>query len=316
LPPEDLNEKEIGHYLFFDKRLSVNGTKSCASCHDPAMAFTDGYHRSIGADGDIHERNSSSLINVGRRHFLTSGNSSIRTLEQQVQLPLFNHRFIELGNDSMNLETLRQFELDSIYQRLMASSRREAIMNWKFIERCLAAYCRSLVSRNSRYDRVIKGAEQFDRKEADGFALFTSARLHCNACHGGIDFDEPRDSVNFFSANGFFQPDASHALRKFSVDDGLFNFTKVPGDQGKFRVPTLRNCMLTAPYMHDGSVNDIDSVFAIYSRGGLRGAPRHPLISGFELTEDDATSLKAFLKTLTDTSYLKRPLFINPFKTD
>lgn len=306
-------EAEIGHYLFFDKRLSFNNTKSCASCHDPQLAFTDGYHRSIGANGDIHKRNAPTLLNLADNRYFTYADSSIRSIHDQVQIPLFNRQFIELGSGLKFNEILNAINRDPLYQRLFKKIGIDSC-SMDQLSRFIEAYCLRLVSRKSRFDLVMQGKAQFSAEEKNGYDLFIGPKLKCGSCHGGIDLDQPVDSSTIYANNGFFEKDSSHVKRNFNTDWGLFELTRNESDKGKFRIPSLRNCLITAPYMHDGSVSALDTLIKIYSKGGRSDLNVHPSIRSFELNPYEQRNLLLFLQALTDTGYLSHPYFCDPFK--
>lgn len=311
-PNNEKIKQEAGHYLFFDKRLSFNNTKACSSCHDPALAFTDGYHRSIGANGDLHKRNSPTLLNISDNPYFTYSDSTIHQLHQQVQIPLFNTQFIELGTLLKKEEILSQINNDPIYQNFQQKEGKGKY-EWNDIRENLAAYCKGLLSFQSKYDRVVRQEAAFTPDENEGAILFSSTTLGCRNCHGGQHFNTPISGNSFYANNGFYAPDSSHVNRKFSTDKGLFELTNKPSDIGQFKIPTLRNCVLTAPYMHDGSINTLDSVLVVYAQGGNHHANKHPFITGFPLSGKQKNQLIQFLQTLTDTSYLDKDYFKDPF---
>lgn len=305
-------EAEIGRHLFFDKRLSYNNSKSCASCHDPYLAFTDGYHRSIGANGDIHKRNAPSLLNLAENRNFTMSDSTIHKISLQVEIPLFNTQFMELGAGLKKDEILSTINNDSLYKILFSKIKLKS-SEWNDLSLFIESYCLGLVSRDSKYDRVISGKESFTNDEEKGFKLFFSKNLGCSSCHGGIDFDSPVNTQYLYSHNGFFTKDSSHVQRKFGDDFGLFELTGYEVDKGKFRIPSLRNCAITAPYLHDGSINTLDSLISVYGKAGYGYLPPHPAIKGFEISSIEKKQLMLFLQTLTDTSYLSNRYFIDPF---
>lgn len=304
--------RKAGHYLFFDKRLSYNNTKSCTSCHEPTMAFTDGYHRSLGANGDVHKRNAPTLLNISANHFFTFADSSVHSIYDQVALPLFNTRFTELGAGADKDGILNKLRVDSLYRVLFRQSGAQ-VFDWDFIRKALESYCMGLNSYGAKYDAVQKGKAAFTEDEQKGKELFFSETLRCGHCHSGDNFNLPKQGTGMYINNGFFEPDSSHVNRKFSQDMGLNEITHDVKDIGKYKIPTLRNIALTAPYMHDGSVNTLDSVIAFYAKGGNHHPAQDTLIRGFVITSVQQQQLLSFLKTLTDTSYLGNGYFRDPF---
>ena len=168
--------------------------------------------------------------------------------------------------------------------------------------RALASFERSLLSGNSAYDQYIRGDENALSPDAKaGLELFKSERLGCNNCHSGILF------TNFQFANIGLDAD-------YTSDPGLTRITRDYADEGKFRVPSLRNVEVTAPYMHDGSLSTLDEVIDHYASGGINHPVKSPLITGFQISSQEKDQLIAFLKSLTDEEFLNNPDFQNPFK--
>jgi len=316
-------EARIGQLLFFDTRLSVNNSKSCASCHIPSLAFTDGLSTPLGAFGDTVIRNTPTLINLADNATYNWAAESITSLEQQSNIPLFGKHPIEMGNDSNNIQSLSFIFSDSKYIPLLKEKKITTI-DWKTVKTFIATYVRTFTFQNAKYDWVEKGKANFSKDELAGKKLFFSDRLNCRKCHNGIDFDEPE-----FTRMNTYQNIGLYNIGKDSLyannDNGLYNETKDIDDVGKFKIPSLRNIMLTAPYFHDGSAKNINEVIDSYSNGGreIKYGPNkgdgrlHPnknqFVEGFKITPKERMQLISFLKTLTDTSYLKNPFYSNPF---
>ncbi|MFY7965714.1 MAG: cytochrome c peroxidase [Chitinophagaceae bacterium] len=317
------SEAQIGRLLFFDTRLSVNGTKSCASCHLPELAFTDGFKTPLGAMGDAVKRNTPTLVNLADNETYNWAAESIVSLEQQSNIPLFGIHPIEMGNDSNNIHFLEFVYIDKNYATLLKSCKIEKI-DWNIVKHLIATYVRTFKFQNAKYDLVVKGKAKFTNDELAGKKLFFSDKLNCRKCHSGNDFDEPE-----FTRMNKYQNIGLYNIGKDSLyandDNGLFNESNDKDDIGKFKIPSLRNIMLTAPYFHDGSAANINDVIDSYSKGGrdikdgpFKGDGRlHPsknqFIEGFKITQKEHHQLISFLKTLTDTSYLKNPFYNNPF---
>lgn len=323
----------IGRYLFYDRRLSINKTKSCASCHDPAFAFTDGYRRSIGAFGDLHQRNSVSLVNVIFRKYLTASDPRIESPEMQINNPMF-HEPAELGwkgNEAVLIDRIRK---DPFYSSALPTVFRSGdAFTVQNIQYCICSFVKSLISFNAPYDGYCSDAatNPLTPSQLRGIALFSSQRLSCSRCHGGIDFSTPQivDSLSnrtYYFNTGLYNV---HGQSKYPGEDrGLSQVTGNSGDDGKFRVPSLRNLAFTAPYFHDGSAATLDEVIAVYERGGrnitngpLAGDGRtncnkSQLVGGFSLTLQERRDLIAFLLTLSDSSICHNPKYANPFAKD
>ncbi len=327
--PADTTAASLGHYLFFDSRLSYNNTKSCASCHAPEFAFTDGYRRSITASGDNVLHNSPSLINISMHRYFDLANPGITSLEKQHERPLFNTSPVELGAKGNEMLILNRLKADTMYQRLFSQvfPDQQAAISFQNITSSIAAYVRTLTSANADYDRFRRGdSNALSPDEKKGLSLFFSPRLGCASCHAGTYFTTATltgntDSIYFNT--GLYN--TGNRNRYPAADNGLAAFTGKTVDDGKFKTPSLRNVALTAPYMHDGSVNTLPEVIDIYEQGGrnISNGPlavngttnrnKSRLITGFSITPEEKKQLLAFLYALTDSSILVNPSFKNPF---
>lgn len=308
---------QLGKALFFEKRLSANSTKSCASCHAPEFAFTDGYKKSLGIEADIHPRNAPSLLNTVHYRHLNWATPHVTTFEQQMEGPLFNVVPLEMGANKEDNSIPERLAKDSGYVRLFRAAfpNEKHPFTWQPVINAIATYCRTLTSQNSPYDQYVKGDENALSEAAKrGEKLFLSARLKCAECHKPPFFTVASDTGQSYFNIGLYEdyPDDN---------EGLYEATQNPADKGKFRVPSLRNLVFTAPYMHDGSVANLQEVVAIYQRAGRhietgenagRGS-RHPnkdpRIMGFFLSETEKADLIAFLVALSDSTVLRNPHF-------
>ena len=271
--PMNAAKVRLGEVLFFDGRLSLTGAYSCASCHDPARAFTDGRAQARGALGDLHARNAPTLVNAAYAASLGWLDSGVRTLEAQHRVPLFNETPVELGFDRVAARRLDELRADPAIDQLLSEAF-DGLPPARFdvdqIVAALASYVRTLTFADSPFDRYAYWGEgALSRDALAGFALFASARTGCADCHGGFAFAGPVVSANVPNARAIFH-------------DGI-------------RVPTLRNVAVTAPYMHDGSLATLDDVLAFYSTVG-RDKP-------LELDADETRELRAFLESLTDRRF-------------
>lgn len=321
------NLQELGRYLFFDNRLSFNQTKSCSSCHDPKFAFSDGYRKSITASGDIADHNSPSLINCVNQSYFDWANPQVTSLEQQADRPLFNLHPIELGAKGMEEKILKRLKADSFYSKEFVKNFKEKDpVIFTNIKKALAAFTSSLISYNSPYDNYINGDTSALSPDAKkGMELFLSDKLKCARCHEPPSFFMNNKSIDSFYANiGLYNIGNTSSYP--SGDPGLKKITGKNTDDGKFKIPGLRNVALTTPYTHDGSVNSLDEMINIYAAGGrniyLHGpadgdgrtnANKSKLITGFLITNEEKKQLIDFLYALTDSSVLSNPSFQNPF---
>lgn len=310
----------IGQYLFFDTRLSKNGMKSCATCHAPEYAFTDGYRRTINIDAELLQHNTPSILNLQNYESLNWASPLIKTAKQQILGPLFKTHPIELGMDINNDSKLKEISVDENYQKLLKAENIKAL-NWELAIKYLSDYVEQINSRNSRFDKFLKHKIKLTNDEIAGKNLFYSNELNCSSCHGGIDFNQPENNETFANI-GLYNIGKNNEYA--NNDNGLYETTKNKSDIGKFRIPSLRNVSVTAPYFHDGSINSIEEVINIFSNGGQNISENqyagngilHPnnQIKPFKITEKETKQLVGFLNTLTDTSYLSTSFFVSPFK--
>lgn len=321
--PQPSIDAQLGRLLFFDARISVNNTTSCASCHNPQLAFTDGLKTPLGAFGDTVKRNTPTLINIAENETFNWAEEKIVSLQQQSNIPLFGKHPIEMGNDSTSNAALQFVFRDAMYLPLLQRKKISTI-NWYEVKNFIAAYVKTLKFSNSKYDATIKGKAVFNKDEAAGKKLFFSEKLNCIKCHNHQDFDEPEFTrMNHYQNIGLYNigTDSLYA----NDDNGLYNTSNDKDDIGKFKIPTLRNIAITAPYFHDGSAANLGEVIDHYARGGRLTATGknagdgklHPsknqFVEGFTITPLQKKQLIAFFNTLTDTSYLRNKYYSNPF---
>jgi len=323
---------ELGRRLFYDARLSINSTTSCASCHLQALAFTDGRPRSIGATGELHPRGAMSLVNTAYASRLTWANSLLDRLEDQALTPMFGENPVEMGMAGKETQIEQLLRSDPHYSRMLpkafpADENPYSVLN---VIRSIAAFVRTIVSFESPYDHFLRGDEDAMSDGAiRGMELFFSERLECFHCHGGFNFTDSTTHANAnvdrvgYHNTGLYNVDAFGA---YPADNtGLYDMTGDRRDMGRFKAPTLRNIAVTAPYMHDGSVSTLDEVISNYARGGRlldfgpnagdgrRSPYKSEFIRGFELSDTERSDLLAFLHSLTDQSILEDPALANPF---
>ena len=272
----------LGKALFFDPRLSRDGTISCASCHHPDRAFSDTVAISVGVAGGLGMRNSPTLANVAY-HPAFFRDGGVPTLERQVIAPVSDE--VEMDH---SLEGAAQaVGGDERYRRWsMLAYGRE--VDPYVITRALAAYERTLISGWSRFDRFFYQGQvtALTESEQRGWDLFRSDALNCLACHGGFDFSDH----SYQNIGQYMVYD----------DPGRERISLVPADNGKFKVPTLRNIALTGPYMHDGAMATLEEVLEHFATGGMPHPNRSPLLTTFVLSAQDKADLIAFLGSLTD----------------
>lgn len=322
---------QLGRRLFFDVRLSRNETQSCASCHDPARAFTEPLVTSQGSTGETHRRNSQGLANVAYATSLTWANPLLTTLEAQALVPLFGKEPVELGFGDREEELLGRLravpELEAEFQRAFPEAAEPVSV--ATLTRALASFQRSLISGNSAYDRYVYGneVEAMTRQQKRGMELFFSERLECDHCHSGFNFQDATvhettsEPILPFHNTGLYNEDGQGTYP--AKDPGLIELTGRPEDMGRFRAPSLRNVAVTGPYMHDGSLATLSDVLDHYAAGGharlVSGGEASPLqsgfVRGFTLTAQEKEDVLAFLESLTDTEFLTDPRFSAPSTT-
>lgn len=274
----------LGRRMFFDSRLSYNNTVSCASCHKASFAMSDNDQFSKGVDGKITLRNSTPLFNLAYHpSFFRDGGSP--TLEMQIIGPIENP--LEMNIPIIDLAT--KLNNHEEYRVLTKKAFGTNNVTPYTITRSLAAYMRTFISGNSRYDQFITGNSSIlSSIEKDGLALF-EGKANCKSCHSGFNF------TNFqFENNGLY---ANYP------DQGRGTITSNPLDNGKYRVASLRNVEITYPYMHDGSLATLEDVVEHYNNGGANHPNKSDKLVPLYLTETEKYALVAFLKTLTDNSF-------------
>lgn len=315
---------ELGRRLFFDIRLSGPGYMSCASCHKPERAFTDGRRVAIGITGQRHTRNTPTLANVAYLARFGWAQPKWEPLETQLRRPMFSEQPVEMGTRGHEVHVLGHIKSNSVYTALFQKAFPEDAgdISFETIGRAIASFQRTIVSGNAPFDRFRSGQlNALSTSARRGWGLFKDDRLKCATCHVPPHFTDAashaRDEPPFHNT-GLYNSDGRGALP--GTDQGLANETGKPDDVGRFRTPTLRNLTVTAPYMHDGSVPTLEDAIGHYAAGGRaaiggHASPRRTAgVTGFDITENEKRDLIAFLKSLTDEAFLKDPRYRTPFR--
>ena len=293
-------QTDLGRYLFFDPVLSRDGSVSCASCHHPDKGFADGRALSIGIDDHEVTRSAPTLWNVAfLNSFFWDGRAS--TLEEQMQGPLYDEHEMG-GNPQLLLDTLNEIPA---YRALFASafptdfSGGEEQIRLDHIYTALTAFQVSLISLNSRYDQYAHGyADALTEPEKEGMNIFRSFVARCAECHTPPLFTNQQIAVI-----GTPEPEG------MPFDPGAEVPMNEPSQRGGFKVPSLRNIELTAPYMHSGRFPTLREAAAFYTGGRGHAVPEgeelniHWHIWEPNLADDELDRLVDFLKTLTDESF-------------
>jgi len=291
----------LGRVLFYDKRLSANNTVSCASCHQQEKAFSDDAHRSEGFQGGLTRRHSMGLTNA--RFYLNGKffwDERANTLEGQVLKPIQDP--VEMGMDLVTLTGL--LASTDEYPVLFSEAFGTPDITSEKISHALAQFVRSMISYQTKFDQgVDSNWDNFNNDELEGAFLFASA---CAKCHQGT-LQSGKGAAN----NGIdFES---------SLDLGIAEVTGLVDDEGKFKIPSLRNVALTAPYMHDGRFTTIEEVIDFYSTGVLSSPSISPLMhhvnnGGIRLTPQEKADLLSFIHTLRDDEFMTNPKFGKPEK--
>ena len=290
---------ELGRRLFYDERLSGNGTYSCGSCHQQSLAFTDGLAHAIGSTGETHARSTMSLANVAYNASF-GWNERRWSLESQIEVPMNNDRPIEMGLKGRHPEVLARFGADGADTGRFRAAfpGEESPVTLSNIIKAIASFERVLISADSPFDRYLfkddgSGMSPAARR---GVTLFFSDRLRCSECHGSVNLSGP----TMFAGAMPSDPEA------------FFHDTGIAAQPTKFRAPTLRNIAVTSPYMHDGSLETLKDVVEHYARGGRHSREKSDRVKGFEISPSETADLIEFLRSLTDETFLTNPAFSDP----
>jgi cytochrome c peroxidase len=288
-----ISKKEsLGKKLFSEKILSKDSSISCASCHNPNLAFADTVAFSIGIYGRETKRNTPSVLNMKLRpHFFYDGRAA--SLEEQALMPIANQ-------DEMGLpiaEAIERLNKNDYYKNEFLKVFKQT-PNTKNLAAAFAAFENTLETVNSRYDDWSNNKVKFTKQEERGRQLFVGSKAKCFDCHFTEDFtDDSFKNIGLFNGNLF-------------TDSGRYYVTQKPTDIGKFKVPGLRNIAVTAPYMHNGIFNTLDEVLRFYNNPKgffphqINLDPRFNKPLG--LTKQEQKDIIAFLNTLTDKAYMRK----------
>lgn len=302
----------LGRALFYDPILSEDSTMSCGTCHQQRLAFTDGNALSKGVQGLFGVRNAMPLFNLAfqQGNFFWDGRSN--TLEDQAIVPVEDHLEMNETWENVELKLRRHATYPTEFKAAFGVEKKGEITR-ELVVKAIAQFERTLISVHSRYDQIVwenqgwpTDAEERGRK-LFFVEPFQQSNNHpgCSHCHGGPFFSD-----FLFKNNGL---DDVNELTEFK-DLGRGGVNNNVFDNGKFKVPSLRNVVLTAPYMHDGRFETLEEVLENYSQGGHGVINEDSNIQPFPLSEQDKTDLIAFLHMLTDTIALKNPNYSTPFE--
>jgi cytochrome c peroxidase len=287
MPADNINTParvELGKALFFDPRLSGNGASSCASCHNPSLGWSDGQKTAIGFGGVVLGRATPTIVNTAyNTQFMWDGRK--KSLEDQALGPM-------KAADEMNTDfpaVIARLASMPAYRALFEKAYPGEGVGEETIAKAIAAFERTVVSRDSAFDRWIAGdTRALTPEQYRGYKVFSNSdKGNCASCHSGPNFTD-----NGFHNIGIRSPGAN-------PDVGRYAIRKVAAMKGAFKTPTLRDVELTAPYFRDGSAATLRDVVEHYARGGDDRSNLSPDMKQLNLSEQDKSDLVAFLRALT-----------------
>ena len=284
--PYSAAKAELGRYLYFDKRLSSDGTVSCATCHDPKYGYTDGAPVSTGIRGQKGSRSAPTVIN---RAFSLAQfwDGRAATIEEQAKGPIANP--IEMGNT--HEAAAAAIAKIQGYRPMFVKAFGSDSVDIDRIAMAIATFERTVLSGNAPYDRYKKGDKNaMAPEQVRGMSVFFD-KAKCDRCHENSNF-----TLNAYANIGI-------GMDKLEPDLGRYVMTKDPRDWGVFKIPTLREIEHTAPYMHDGSLKTLEEVVDYYDKGGYANKNLDANIRKLNLTDQDKKDLVAFLKALSGAGW-------------
>jgi cytochrome c peroxidase len=285
--PQTQAKIELGRMLFFDVRLSRDYSLSCASCHDPEKAYSDGRSRAVGIGHKVLQRRSPSLLNSGYNS-VQFWDGRMKSLEEQAQAPIMAKGEMNMADEKTVVARLRAApEYKSRFQDVFGDE-----VSLKNAAKAISAFERTLVTPDSPFDNYARGDKQaLSGEQKRGLVVFFG-KASCTQCHNGANFTDNK-----------FHPLGGNN----DGDDGRFVVSKDPADQGAFKTPSLRNVALRPPYMHNGSISTLKEVIDLYDRGGGDG-PKSSLLHRLDLTPSEKDDLLSFLSALNG----RLPLIAKP----
>jgi cytochrome c peroxidase len=321
--PQTPEKISLGQKLFFDRRLSVDGTVSCSTCHDPALAFTDRKRTSVGVKGRTGQRNAPTILNAlyNKTQFW---DGRVNTLEEQAALPIVNS--VEMGHPNLDAAVAQIAAVGEYQQAFRVVFGRPP--NGPDLLRAIASYERTQLSFDSPFDHFIAGDKNaIDASAKRGWELFNT-QARCNKCHALTD--TTRDVTNLIDndfhnigvlivrhnvvalarqAKQLIKTGDTSAIDQAAIQTdmsalGRFLVTKKEPDIASFKTPNIRNVLVTGPYFHDGSHETLWDVIDHYNKGaGLQDPYLDQDIQPLALTENDIDDLVAFMASLTSPNY-------------
>lgn len=309
--PQTIEGIELGKMLFYDPILSVDSSISCSSCHQLQGSFTDNAAVSTGVQNRKGTRSAMALVNLA---FMNKGlfwDGRIKTLEAQALLPVEDH--LEMAeNWTVAEQKLRRHKnYPTLFRKAFGISARAEITR-DLAAKAIAQFERNIISKDAKFDKFKQDPDKYPLTddELSGYQMFFNITpslpdAQCGHCHTGSLL-----TTNDYMNNGLQEAADFESFK----DKGLGGFTGNKFDNGKFRVPTLRNMGFTAPYMHNGSLANTDDVMNHYISGGKYSPNKDPLVQQVKLNNIQKNQLLLFLKTLDDSTFVKNPAYKNPFQ--
>lgn len=299
---------ELGRYLFYDPILSSDYSVSCATCHEQSFAFADNDQFSFGIDGQLTARNSMPLFNLAwNEAFFWDGRA--KTIEEQVFFPVRDHKEMNLSWT----EAEKRIRKSRFYRKKFKEAFGSSTIDSVLIAKAIAQFERSLISSNSKYDQALRGEAYLSKDEYDGFVLMNDQSMaNCLHCH-------PTDANALATTGKFSNNGLQNATSPSDYSDkGRFDHTRQDKDVGLFKIPSLRNVAVTAPYMHDGRFKTLEEVLDFYSEGVNKSYNVDPKmttahVGGVQLTAEEKRKIICFLNALTDSTFLTNPQYANPW---
>lgn len=307
--PVTIEGAELGRYLFYDPIISSDSSVSCSSCHNQKAAFSDAPKTlSVGVNGQKTERNAMPLFNLAwYPAFFSDGKAS--SLEQQVSHPI-------TAKNEMNMQwelVLKKLNANKFYSKRFRKVYDSNMIDSIQVTNVIAQFLRTLISHQSNFDKVLAGKRRFTDEERKGLLLVSNQTrgdcLHCHPSDGHALLTTLK-----FSNNGL---DSIYNADDYK-DKGRGAVTGNKNDNGKFKIPSLRNVALTAPYMHDGRFKTLEEVLDFYSTGvhmsaNIDSKMGYAYQGGVKLSNEEKKDIIAFLNTLTDSVFINKKEFSNPF---
>lgn len=284
--PYTAKKAELGEYLYFDKRLSANGTVACSSCHGVHRGFADANKISEGIDGRVGTRHAPTVINAAYEKLLF-WDGRAHSLEEQATGPIANYNEMADSKDAKVAFSECCDRVNAIpgYRKLFKEAFGSEECTMERLSQAIATFERTVLSGNSAYDRYMAGEKTaMTEQEIKGMQVFK--RVGCDNCHFGPNFTD-----------GTFR-NIGVGMDAKDPDLGRYVITKDKKDWGAFKVPTIRQVAYTYPYMHDGSLKTLDEVIDYYDKGGIKNANLHPLMQPLNMSPEDKKALKAFMIAL------------------